>query len=194
MKKISVVLGVLMMVVIGFSSCGSDDDNGAVGKPETEEFTYTYKIPIQGIADNKQNPPASTLEFKSLMGDKAATFVAGQFQRGKCSIKVEGLKDISETVVLKDFKINVGNRGWVSLGNCKTNGSVLTEFICDYEHTSDTYTNIVKYVFDDLVGSSKKSTVAIEFTPNETFITESSEVYLNIKVTGLMTYNIYPEN
>lgn len=190
MKAISKIFGLLLTIAVTFSSCGSDDD-GPTPIQKSGDFTYTYQIPIEGIANSQQKPEKVTLKLDSLLGEYTKNFLSGEFQRGKCSFEINGLSAVSSTAVLKDFTITVGNRGAINLGNCNTTG--INGFQSDYVHNSDKYTDIVKYVFEDIVGKQRSSNVAISFTPSETIIAKNNKVFLKITVTGLMKYNVYED-
>ncbi|MDU1905309.1 MAG: hypothetical protein E6772_11045 [Dysgonomonas sp.] len=191
MKTISKIFGLLLIVGIAFSfnSCSDDDDDPYTQK--TTEFTYTYKIPVRGVENTEQKPAATTLELSDLLSTQnvaVSEFISGEFQRGKCHISVEGLRGLSETIELKDFKIAVGNRTAVSLGTCSPSGT--NGFQSDVELMADKYTDIVKTVFEDLT-KNRKSNVAIQFTPTEDVTNDDKKVYLTIKVTGLCKYKEY---
>lgn len=186
MKSISRLFLLMLTVAIAFSSCGGDDDGPAPIK-KTEELTYTYQIPIEGINNSQTTPPAVIFKLDSLLKDHTKNFVSGEFQRGKCSLEVKGLSSVSTTATLKDFTITIGNRGSVNLGDC----SPTAEFMSDTKLSGDKYTNLIKFVFDDFVSQQKSSSVKITFTPTETILAKDHKVFLNITVTGIFTYNVY---
>lgn len=190
MKAISKIFGLMLIIAIAFSSCSSDDD-GPKPTEKSGEFTYTYLIPVEGIMNSQQKPEKVTLQLDKLLGDHTKNFLSGEFQRGKCSIEINGLSGVSSTATLKDFTITVGNRGAINLGNCNPSGSGANSFQSDYIHNSDKYTDIVKYVFDDIVSKQRSSNVGISFTPTETITSDKNKVFLKITVTGLMKYNVY---
>lgn len=190
MKVISKIFGLILTVAIAFSSCSSDDD-GPKPIEKSRDFTYTYQIPIEGIANSQQKPEKVILKLDSLLGEYSKNFISGEFQRGKCSIEIKGLSGVSSTATLKDFTITIGNRGTVNLGNCNPTGTGTNGFQSDYIHNSDKYTDLVKYVFEDLVSKQRNASVAISFTPTETIIAQTNKVFLKITVTGLIKYNVY---
>lgn len=190
MKAISKFLGLVLAIVIGFSACSNDDD-GPTPIQKNEEFTYTYLIPIEGIANSLQKPEKVTVTLESLLGEHTKNFLSGEFQRGKCSIEISGLSAVSPTASLKDFTIAIGNRGSINLGNCNVEGSGTNAFKSDYVHNSDKYTNIVKYIFDDMVSKQRNSNITLSFTPTETIVSKTDKVVLKITVTGHMKYNVY---
>lgn len=190
MKAISKIFGLMLMVAFAFSSCSSDDD-GPKPTEKSGEFTYTYLIPIEGIANQQQKDVKATFKLDDLLGDNTKNFLAGELQRGKCSFEINGLTAVSSTATLKDFTITIGNRGSQNLGDCSQTGTGTNGFLSDYVHNSDKYTNLAKFVFDDLVSKQRSSNVSISFTPTERITSDKNKVFLKITVTGLMKYNVY---
>lgn len=190
MKAISKIFGLMLAIAVAFSSCGSDDD-GPSAIQKSGDFTHTYLIPIEGIANSQQKPEKVTLKLDSLLGEYTKNFLSGEFKRGKSSIEISGLSGVSSTATLKDFTITIGNRGSINLGNCNPTGTGTNGFQSDYVHDSDKYTDMVKYVFEDMVSKQRSSNVTISFTPTETIVAKNNKVFLKITVSGNMKYNVY---
>lgn len=189
MKKISTILGLLMLVAVAFSSCGGDDGPEAVVK--SDEKTHTYSIPVQGI-ENQAQKVTMAIDLKTAVGEEIANnLIAADFQRGKSSINVRGLKAISETAKIKDMKIKVGNRQEISLGTCTAQPNA-NEFNSDQVLSDDKYTEICKQILEDL-RSSKKIDIVLTFTSDITLTTSGSPVYFDLTVSGLYKYNTYPK-
>lgn len=189
MKKFSTILGLFMSVAILFSSCGSDDGPDPVVK--SLDKTYPYSIPIQGI-QNQAQEVKQTLNLVDAVGEEVVNnFVSAEFQRGNSYINIKGLKDVSETAKIKDLKIKIGSRQAVSLGTC-TYEPNSNEFNSDRQLSDDKYTELCKYILEDL-RSKKKTEIVLTFTPEMTLTTATSPVYFELGVSGLYKYNTYPE-
>lgn len=195
MKTIYKICGILMISALVLTSCGGDDDNGPVPTVESKEYTYTFKIPLQALASELTSTQNSPQVF--VLGDiigvaNAQNFLSAEFQRGSCSIEVQGLSAIGTDVKLSDFTIGIASRTSVKLGNCTPAATGTGEFKSDIKLSSDSYTNLVQNMFTDLISGTKKTSVWRSFVSNKTFTTDmSNKVYLNITISGIFKYNVY---
>ena len=73
MKAISKIFGLMLTIAVAFSSCSSDD-NGPKPTEKSGEFTYTYLIPIEGIANQQQKDVKATFKLDDLLGTIRKTF------------------------------------------------------------------------------------------------------------------------
>lgn len=192
MKTKLTVFGLLLLFAFGLVSCGDDDDK-RISVPVEEEILYTLTISISG-SKGTTLPPAYTVTIDSILTKEKATNLLGaneqKFQRGKSYFGVFGLSAVSDTTILRNFKIKVGENNEINLGNCYQKGVPGVGFLAEVEQSDDMYTDIIKTIFDEVI-VKKSSSVKISYDLNEDIAREKN-VTFKLRMVGIYKYNTYP--
>lgn len=180
------------MIAILFASCSSDNNDDY--KVITAEKAKLFSFPLQGAKDlsvsSEKNP--TTIYLSDVLGETdSKNFISSEFQRGKSFFQIRGLKNLGTDATLKNFTIGIGNRKGINLGDCVVTSVGNNQFISDTELSADKYTELAKYIHDDLASRSKKTTIWYSFTSNYEFSSTNKPVYMEINVAALFTYRDY---
>ncbi len=193
MKTISKIFGLMLVVAITFSSCGSDDDE-PTPVPVLKDTTIVYTAKIAGIAQTggviAYTLPELTIA-KILGETNAKNFIKGEFQNSGTYFEITGLKDVAVAPSLENFTLRVNNESEVNFGTCKANGTGNNEFSSDTQQSGNNYLTFVSSIFNSVTGKSRKATLYIKFTPTKS-VQETDNVMLKIAIRGKYTYNTYP--
>ncbi|WP_080902681.1 hypothetical protein [Parabacteroides sp. Marseille-P3160] len=192
MKMKQNILGLLLVLMFTLASCGGDDKKVAL--PVSKEIPYMITIEVAGI-EGTTTPPLVNVTLDSIIGKENARNLSPaneqNFQRGKSYFGVYGLKNVSESAILQNFTITIGNNTPVNLGSCSPSGITGIGFLSETDLSDDKYTNIIKALFDELI-VKKSSTVKISYDANQD-ISRDQKVLFKLYLNGIYKYNTYPD-
>lgn len=174
MKKLSTIFGLLMLVAVAFSSCGSDDDKTEyVLSNALCKHTHALSI-ADAEAQVTTSPTNVSLDDMLKAYDYVSPITGGVMSlTDGTTIKITGLK---EGVVLQGFTLTIND-------SQKTFGDITSD---KAELYNDTNLQYFKDVFNKMV-SQRKLTVKASYKPNVK-ITDEDALKIEIVFKGNFTY------
>ena len=171
-----------------FVSCGDDDEKG-IHQQVTK--TYTYSETLRGLKDLSGEMTMTTLTLSDIIGEHAENFKYAEIHVAGCYMEVSGLRAMETKPVLRDFKLRIGDKSFVSFGNCTASPQYENEFPSDDPQSTPKFTQFIQSILDTVTSKKKEAKLSVYFNPTETFL-DSDNVKLTIVIKATYHYEIYP--
>ena len=177
----------LMILISLFIVACSDDSPEMMPMQKTVEYEYTW--PVRGLEEGPTKYEFELSLEEAIGIDAAKHFKSGEFQHASSYLKIEGLRAMDPSPVLKDFSLQMGNDAPVKFGNCTAEPKSSDDFASEQNQSGNKVTSFLSSVFTAYTSKSKSAKITVSFVPTHDILVADG-VKMKLIITGIYNYSV----